>query len=94
MPQKIRVHKYSTHIGIQLRTVRRKEKHWPQWLIDNMAHKFLAPPLPPLLSHPVAAAAAYATANWLQYNKVQRSECWEQNKKVQIQIQLQIPSVA
>ncbi|KAL7729894.1 hypothetical protein ACLKA6_014743 [Drosophila palustris] len=37
---------------------------------DNMAHKFLV------------LAAAFATANWLQYNKVQRSECREQNKKI------------
>lgn len=43
----------TTHIGIQLRTARREEKHWPQWLIDNMAHKFLAPPPPPLLCCPM-----------------------------------------
>lgn len=56
-----------------------------------MAHKFLALHGPPA----AATAAAYATANWLQYNKVQRSEHWEQNKKkAQIQIQLQIRSVA
>jgi len=42
--------------------------HWPHWLINNRAHKLLAQPTSSV------RPTAYAMANWLQFNKMHRSE--------------------